>query len=402
LNLENVPLLPNVRSCIWPPALTLMNISPGDRGLGVCALAAEAPIPNSRAAITTVRLVFFVIDLLVILAGLFTMPRSRTTRSGQCSRTKQNHVFKELRDTQARKALVSYHDCKSATMGDFELRSDAINVEDVMEQIRARIRDKRGVDYTEQQIRELAAVKLETFLDSRSVRSDLLKEFRAARPSQLFVPFGPDPLFTARRPIIARLRNLLRPVLRLFFNPDPIAEAFARVNLLAELHVAERDQYFELLHNLVLELTRTTIDNAENGCKSFPAWFQPSFVRGWGTRVDCPTCVAIVTRLCQLPFEIPIDPFDHGPRQVVFASQECCVRQGLSPQGRGSHPHRDQRYDEPPRPREIIAAAHRRGIGVMGIRAVQAGALTAAAAAVTGKLTHPRELMQEAPCVLNA
>jgi aryl-alcohol dehydrogenase-like predicted oxidoreductase len=35
-----------------------------------------------------------------------------------------------------------------------------------------------------------------------------------------------------------------------------------------------------------------------------------------------------------------------------------------------------QRYDEPPRPREIIAAAYRRGIGVMGIRAVQAGALT--------------------------
>src|SRR6516165_7174658 len=37
-----------------------------------------------------------------------------------------------------------------------------------------------------------------------------------------------------------------------------------------------------------------------------------------------------------------------------------------------------QRYDELPRPREIIAAAYRRGIGVMGIRAVQAGALTEA------------------------
>jgi aryl-alcohol dehydrogenase-like predicted oxidoreductase len=37
-----------------------------------------------------------------------------------------------------------------------------------------------------------------------------------------------------------------------------------------------------------------------------------------------------------------------------------------------------QRYDEPSRPREIIAAAYRRGIGVMGIRAVQAGALTEA------------------------
>ena len=35
-------------------------------------------------------------------------------------------------------------------------------------------------------------------------------------------------------------------------------------------------------------------------------------------------------------------------------------------------------YDEAARPREIIAAAKARGIGVMGIRAVQAGALTAA------------------------
>ena len=35
-----------------------------------------------------------------------------------------------------------------------------------------------------------------------------------------------------------------------------------------------------------------------------------------------------------------------------------------------------QRYEGAARPREIIAAAQRRGVGVMGIRAVQAGALT--------------------------
>ena len=35
-----------------------------------------------------------------------------------------------------------------------------------------------------------------------------------------------------------------------------------------------------------------------------------------------------------------------------------------------------KRFDGPARPREIIAAAHGRSIGVMGIRAVQAGALT--------------------------
>jgi len=37
-----------------------------------------------------------------------------------------------------------------------------------------------------------------------------------------------------------------------------------------------------------------------------------------------------------------------------------------------------QRFEGPARPREIAAAAHRRGVGVMGIRAVQAGALTSA------------------------
>jgi aryl-alcohol dehydrogenase-like predicted oxidoreductase len=37
-----------------------------------------------------------------------------------------------------------------------------------------------------------------------------------------------------------------------------------------------------------------------------------------------------------------------------------------------------QFFDGPARPREVMAAAHANGIGVMGIRAVQAGALTAA------------------------
>ncbi len=63
-------------------------------------------------------------------------------------------------------------------MPDFNVRSDSVNVEQIMEQIRARIREKRGVDYTEQEIRELAAVKLEKFLDPRGVRSDLLEQFR--------------------------------------------------------------------------------------------------------------------------------------------------------------------------------------------------------------------------------
>ena len=145
-------------------------------------------------------------------------------------------------------------------MPDFDIRGDSVDIQAVMEQIRARLREKRGVDYTEQQIRELAAVKLERFLDPRAVRSDLLQAFRAARPAQLFVPFGPDPLVSARRPIIARIRRFLHPVLRLFFNPDPIVQSCARINELATITVANENQFYELLHNLVVELTRTSIE----------------------------------------------------------------------------------------------------------------------------------------------
>src|SRR5207245_5409727 len=67
------------------------------------------------------------------------------------------------------------------TMRDFTVRSDNVDVEQIMRQIRTRIREKRGVDYTEEEIRELANVKLEKFLDPRGVRSDLLQQYRASR-----------------------------------------------------------------------------------------------------------------------------------------------------------------------------------------------------------------------------
>ena len=66
-------------------------------------------------------------------------------------------------------------------MAEFNVRSDSVNVEHVMEQIRARIREKRGVDYTEQEIRELASVKLEKMLDARGLHTDLLEQFQATQ-----------------------------------------------------------------------------------------------------------------------------------------------------------------------------------------------------------------------------
>src|SRR3979411_404038 len=111
-------------------------------------------------------------------------------------------------------------------MPDFNVRSDSVNVEQIMEQIRARIREKRGVDYTEAQIRELAAVKLEKFLDPRGIRSDLLEQFRLTpRPDRPNYVFEDDTLFETHRGFIRVMRRLLSPILKLFFNPNPLIQA---------------------------------------------------------------------------------------------------------------------------------------------------------------------------------
>src|SRR5437667_10736672 len=113
-------------------------------------------------------------------------------------------------------------------MPDFNVRSDSVNVEQIMEQIRARVREKRGVDYTEQQIRELAAVKLEKFLDPRGVRSDLLDQFKRTQAAKTSAPAAPsyifeeETLYESHRAPLRWIRRLLRPILKLFFNPNPL------------------------------------------------------------------------------------------------------------------------------------------------------------------------------------
>jgi len=157
-------------------------------------------------------------------------------------------------------------------MSDFNVRSDSVDVEQVMEQIRARIREKRGVDYTEEQIRELAGVKLEKFLDPRGLRSDLLAEFHKlqAAPKPYAVPLYPfddSTLFDSRRGIVRFFRRLFRPLMKLVLNTNALSQSLHHQSEINRLAVERLDQletnaplYYELLHNLVLELTRTSID----------------------------------------------------------------------------------------------------------------------------------------------
>ena len=177
-------------------------------------------------------------------------------------------------------------------MAEFNIRSDAVDVEQIMEQIRARLREKRGVDYTEEQIRELADVKLDRFLDPKNVRSDLLDHFRkqyehasqtpsaseAALESLPTPSFEPDDVYRSSRGGIGRVlhavRRMLRPILKLFINPGPLLESVralsthaksttqaltlneARNRRRAELDVL----MYEVMNNLVVEMTRLAID----------------------------------------------------------------------------------------------------------------------------------------------
>jgi hypothetical protein len=144
-------------------------------------------------------------------------------------------------------------------MSDFTVRSDAVNVEQIMEQIRARIREKRGVDYTEQQIRELASVKLEKFLDPRGVRSDLLTLFQQAEPDPNYA-FEADTLFETHRAPLRFLRRLLRPVLMLLLNPNKLAYVLHMQSDLNARNARRQALSYELLHNLVLETTKLGIE----------------------------------------------------------------------------------------------------------------------------------------------
>lgn len=155
-------------------------------------------------------------------------------------------------------------------MSDLQVKADAVDVEAIMRQIRARVREKRGVDYTEAEVQELAKVKLEQFLDPKGVRSDLVNQFRRRRPVAAAPPnfvFEDDTIYATHRGFLRTMRRLLNPLLKLFFNPNPISDALhiqSKVN--AEYHERFRQSqemdtlYYELAHNLALEVTRLGIE----------------------------------------------------------------------------------------------------------------------------------------------
>ena len=158
---------------------------------------------------------------------------------------------------------------------------DHVDVEQIMRDIRARIAKRHGIDLTPQQIRELAARRLDAILEPRHVApvadgADAASRRRADRGPRAA---GRRTRSRARRVVALRvaprpaaaLRRWLNPILKLFFNPTPLVEALRELTRRsnaaaareAELHARQAEWnalHFEILQRLVTEVSRATID----------------------------------------------------------------------------------------------------------------------------------------------
>jgi DNA repair exonuclease SbcCD ATPase subunit len=142
----------------------------------------------------------------------------------------------------------------------FEIKADGVDVERLRRVIRERVEEKKKEGrVTEEEVREIAERALEAVLEPGELREDLLDEFQA-RVERWNYSFGRETLYRSSRGALGRalaaLRRLLRPMQKLFWNPDPMIAALSRQSDLNRYHV-------HLLHNLVLELTRLNLQVQE-------------------------------------------------------------------------------------------------------------------------------------------
>jgi hypothetical protein len=141
----------------------------------------------------------------------------------------------------------------------FEIRAEGVDVGRLGEAIRKEIERKKGDLYTEEELEVLAERGLEEVLRGRELRGDLLDDYRA-RDGQWNYSFDAETVFRSSRGLAGRIletaRRFLRPVQKLFWNPNPMISALSRQSDLNRY-------YAHLLHNLVLELTRLNLEVQE-------------------------------------------------------------------------------------------------------------------------------------------
>jgi hypothetical protein len=141
----------------------------------------------------------------------------------------------------------------------FEIKAEGVDVEAVLRAVRQRIEEKKKGLYDDDELHSLGERDLEPVVEAGDVPGGLLDELRD-RDGQWNYSFDPETLYRSSRGVVGQaleaVRGLLRPVQKLFWNPNPMISALSRQSDLNRSHA-------HLLHNLVLELTRLNLEVQE-------------------------------------------------------------------------------------------------------------------------------------------
>ena len=157
-----------------------------------------------------------------------------------------------------------------------------VDVEQIMREIRGRIAQRQGIELSNQQIQDLAARRLESILDPRAIKPSLLDAMRRTAgaqaqraaekvPNEPAFSFEDTTIYDSHRGLMRFIRRLLNPLLKLFFNPNPLIRALhiqAKLNVEAAERDAERDRrqtewnalHYEIVQRLVTEVSRASLE----------------------------------------------------------------------------------------------------------------------------------------------
>jgi hypothetical protein len=157
-----------------------------------------------------------------------------------------------------------------------------VDVEQIMREIRGRIAQRQGIELSNQQIQDLAARRLESILDPRAVKPSLLEAMRRTAgaqaqraaekvPNEPAFSFEDTTIYDSHRGLMRFIRRMLNPLLKLFFNPNPLIRALhiqAKLNVEAAERDAERDRrqtewnalHYEIVQRLVTEVSRASLE----------------------------------------------------------------------------------------------------------------------------------------------
>lgn len=83
-------------------------------------------------------------------------------------------------------------------MSTFSVKGTDVDVDSIMTTIRKRISEKRKGLYTEEEVREIAEMKLDSVLDANEFNSDFVAAFRA-RDAQWNYSFDPETIYASSR-----------------------------------------------------------------------------------------------------------------------------------------------------------------------------------------------------------